>query len=382
MVPSRFWIEDLLTQTFPVHSYWKKIDLDRNGKITPNEIFDELDQKPNSISPAEYEAFLSKNRDALSQEIPFFKWGEKLNVINRLHQALYMDSYFESPQTLKQAYDFISEFDDKLRTTLSKKENIDPEDGIQTAYQVLKSIAYLQGPRSESSIAKNLATRSLDSETQALALLSIGDQRIWPLLIVPAPTRTLLRWNDPSDVFGLSPAVVFNFYNGASGVSDEYYYHFFRIAPTSKQIRDIYLRELDDQEYRSLLLTRLGQKLIAEDQFFAANATLAQAILLDSKNARAYSLQGICLSQLGESYFEKSLAAHTKALVLDPVNSQFHSNKGLSLLHMRKWKLAVDSLDSAINLDLLDHENMAAISNRQLAGIALLFDLTLSAHKE
>ncbi len=103
---NKFWIEGVLLAKYPQFLKNSGADLDGNGVIEGNEVFGDIN-KDGTIDRGDYREYLCRNRDVLAKQTPFFKWGQRLSVNNRIHQLLYLESDLYPDSMVESAYQFI-----------------------------------------------------------------------------------------------------------------------------------------------------------------------------------------------------------------------------------------------------------------------------------
>lgn len=103
----RFWIEGVLTDAYPSFEHDKGADLDGDGRIEDNEVFQDFDKDGRLGSRGDYLEYLKRNRQLLSERVPFFKWGKELSPSNWIHQFRYLGSDLH-PEWVQSAYQFLT----------------------------------------------------------------------------------------------------------------------------------------------------------------------------------------------------------------------------------------------------------------------------------
>ena len=140
----KFWIEGVLTEAFPRFLEASGIDLDKNGQIEGGEVFGDLDGDGTIGNPDDYKEYLRRNRPLLSAEVPFFKYGERLSIENRIHRTFYLLSDIHPETDIASAYTFIADLavavnSEFIKTgSLSRSERVEKYNRLLEIEQELK----------------------------------------------------------------------------------------------------------------------------------------------------------------------------------------------------------------------------------------------------
>jgi hypothetical protein len=178
---SKFWIEGILLEHFPQFFSDGGADLDGSGTIAGTELFSDFDCDSYDGNHEDYEAYLELNRTALSAQVPFFRWGEKLKVTNRIHQLMYLESDLTPPEAMEVVYPFISELVEYVNKRIAGA-TLSPKAESQLYYDVMNKEGQLTlGAEENMPFVTSVVFQRLDCNTSSFLAMAIGDERGLPL---------------------------------------------------------------------------------------------------------------------------------------------------------------------------------------------------------
>ena len=301
----KFWIEGVLTEGFPRFLEAGGVDLDKNGQIEGGEVFGDLDGDKTIGDPDDYKEYLRRNRPLLSAEVPFFKYGERLSVENRIHRALYLLSDIHSSTDMASAYTFIADLVETVGKRIGE-EKWPATREAQFYYMMMRGAGIVFIAQENSSLVANIKERRLDCDTSSFVAMAIGDERGVELRGVRAPVHFFLRGRDEE-------GKEFNIDFGRLKTDMDYRVAPYNVTPDLVK-KGIYLATLDDRQLESVFLLHRGN----------------------------------VLEKLGRN--EEALAAYDKALAIDPNNASAHNNRGVVLGTLGRWTEAKAAFEVAYAL--------------------------------
>lgn len=283
----KFWIEGVLTEAYPRFIKEGGADLDGSGAIGGKEVFGDLDRDGTVGDRDDYKEYLRQNRFPLSQKAPFFKWGERLSVDNRVHQTIYLESDIHPNTQIASAYAFIANLVERVGKEIGQRKLL-PQGEAQAYYEAMKGAGIVFKAQDDSSLVGNIDARQLDCDTSSFVAMAVGDERGVRLQPVVAPKHVFLRGkNRDGSELNIDYGVV---------TSNESYH----VDPNLVR-RGIYLKTLDDSQLESLFLTNRGVVLEKLGRDEEALASYDRAIAIDPNNAHAHYNRGVVLGKLGRS---------------------------------------------------------------------------------
>ena len=313
---TKFWIEGVLLEHYPQFHQNQGADLDENGAIEGSEVFYDLDGNGTVGNRNDYKRYLELNRDLLSAQIPFFKWGEKLSVDNRIHQLMYLESDLVINGAVESAYLFLSKMVDDVNKRIDDRKLSSIKES-QLYYNVMENEGEIVfgGQDDHSFISNliyhvNLLHRVLACDTSSFLAMAIGDERGLILQFVIIPGHTFLRGKNESGYeFNIDQGFIMYDYN--------YFPH--PIAGYSA-----------DQE----LIAKSGYRNTLNNQQLEARLFLAN--------------RGHILLNLGR--YEEALAAYDRSLEIEPNNANVHFNRGVALKELGRYEEAVAVFNRIIKM--------------------------------
>ena len=374
---TKFWIEGILLQHFPQFFSDAGADLDGNGAIEGTELFSDFDCDSFTGNHEDYETYLELNRSVLSERIPFFRWGEKLRIDNRIHQLMYLESDLVAGEAVESAYLFISELLGYVNVR-SLGTELTPRQESRIYYDVMKNEGKIVfGPPENSLFISNIIDRHLDCDTSSFLAMAFGDERGLTLHPVAIPEHTFLRGKDENGrefnidfgnfIFNHQYRVdqkfllpLYNeqleslFLDNRGFALEDIGHHEEALATYDRAIQlgpDI----TDTHVHRGVVLKHLGR-------YEEALAALDRAIQISPNVATPHSNRSIVLEQLGR--YEEALAACDRAIQIDPNVATPHSSRGSILLILGRNEEALTALERAIQIDPNDagtHSNLGAV---------------------
>src|SRR3989338_4169712 len=330
----KFWIEGVLTEGFPRFLEAGGVDLDKNGQIEGGEVFWDLDGDKTIGDPDDYKEYLRRNRPLLSAEVPFFKYGERLSVENRIHRALYLLSDIHSSTDMASAYTFIADLVETVGKRIGE-EKWPATREAQFYYMMMRGAGIVFIAQENSSLVANIKERRLDCDTSSFVAMAIGDERGVELRGVRAPVHFFLRGRDEE-------GKEFNIDSGRLTTDARY-----KVAPDLAK-KGIYLTTLEDRQLESVFLLNRGNVLEKLGRNEEALAAYDKALAIDPKYAFAHYNRGNVLEKLGRD--QEALAAYDKALAIDPNNASAHNNRGVVLGTLGRWTEAKAAFEVAYAL--------------------------------
>ena len=272
----KFWIEGVLTEAFPRFLEASGIDLDKNGQIEGGEVFGDLDGDGTIGNPDDYKEYLRRNRPLLSAEVPFFKYGERLSIENRIHRTFYLLSDIHPETDIASAYTFIAD----LVETVEKKIGEEKWPAMREAqfyYQAMRGAGlviktqYMLMSSLYPSLVGNIKAGQLDCDTSSLVAMAIGDERGVSLRGVRSPHHFFLRGRGED-------GKEFNIDFGMLTTDTDY-----EIEPDSL-LAKIYLATLNDRQLESYVLQMRGRILENLKRYKEALAACDKAVSLESND--------------------------------------------------------------------------------------------------
>src|SRR3989338_947307 len=246
----KFWIEGVLTEGFPRFLEAGGVDLDKNGQIEGGEVFGDLDGDKTIGDPDDYKEYLRRTRPLLSAEVPFFKWGEKLSVENRIHRVLYLLSDIHSGTDMASAYTFIADLVETVGKGIGK-EKWPAMREAQFYYMVMWGAGIVFMGQGDSSLVANIKEKRLDCDTSSFVAMALGDERGVELRGVRVPNHFFLRGRDEE-------GKEFNIDFGELTTDTEYEGPPYHVTP-DLVAKEIYRVTLDDRQLEgNLLVNRSG----------------------------------------------------------------------------------------------------------------------------
>lgn len=335
----KFWIHGILTQDRYYPDFVKNggADLDGNHRIEGSEAFGDLDGNGIVGNHEDYRIYLLKNRSELSHNIPFFSWGEKLSVRNRIHQLLYLESDLQPEAMVEGAYHFLGILIDRVKGSLSEKQ--DGADQVLLAYEALKKLSVRFKEQDEVSFVKNIAFTEMDCDSSSFAVMSVGDELVWPLFAMTLPSHLFVRWEGRGVSFNMDYGIQRSINDYASDP---------RLDPAAVRDR-VYLKPLDDVELEAQFLFNRGVELMSRGKFQESLDAFDRAVQLMPNFAKAYHYRGAVLIRLGRS--QEALVSLETAIRWDRRLPEAHFNRGIALEHLSRVPEALEAYEQALLID-------------------------------
>ena len=334
---NKYWVEGVLVEKYPNFVKELGADLDGNGQIEGKEAFGDLNHNQTVGDREDYKLYLEKNRARLSANVPFFKWGEKLSVGNRIHQLLYLESDLEELRLIQSAYHFVVELVDevkKLHPSESDQKN------VFRVHDVMKERMGIQFKEQEdTSFSKNVDHKELDCDTSSFATIAVGDELACPLSLVLAPQHVFVRWEKDGERFNIDVRATH---------SDDDYREKLKIDPQVISA-GVYLKSLTQKELEGIFFFNRASTLERLGHHEEALTAYDKAVELNPKNFEAHNNRGIVLGDLGR--YEEALTAYDKAIELNPKNAEVHYNQCMVLRKLGRNKEVLRAYKKAIALD-------------------------------
>lgn len=332
----KFWIEGVLTKTFPRFLKQGGVDLDGNGIIEGQESFGDLDNDGTIGDRDDFKIYLHQNRSRLSRKISFLKWGEGLSVDNRIHQAIYLKSDLHSKTQIASAYMLIADLVGKAGEELGQVCFLPPHLETQVYYATMKRLGILFKDSNNNSLVSNINKRELDCDTSSFVAMALGDERGLKLQPVRTPNHIFLRGKN-------GDGTEFNIDVGRITSNESY-----GIAPVLVQ-RGTYLKTLDDRQLEALFLTNRGSVLVKQGRNKEALISYNRATDIDPNNANAHNNRCVVLKKLGR--IEEALISCNRAITINPNSVDFHNNRGVVLEELGRNGEALFSYNKALAID-------------------------------
>lgn len=347
---TKFWVEGVLKDYFADFQTKNGADLDKNGKTEGSEVFGDLNQNGVIGDREDYQLYLEKNRNALSNAVPFFKYGEKLSVRNRIHQLMYLESDLHDAALIEGAYEFLADLTAML---------VEAMDGMNLSNQELAEFIYdgmqmgmriIFANQHNLSFVNNIRDHQLDCDTSSFATIAVGDEIGLTFATVAAPNHIFLRGIDKD-------GHVFNIDFG-DNILDSVYRSELNIHPKSEE-QGAFLITQSNLQLESLFLFNRGNTLVTIGELRGALAAFDRATQLDPNNTIAHHNRGIILEEWGQ--LSGALAAFDRAIQIDPNSVSAHNGRGFVLSQWGQLHDALMAYNCAIQIDPTD---TTALHNR------------------
>ena len=336
----KFWIEGLLISRYPKFLKDKGADLDSNGVIEGSEVFGDLNGD-RVIGDQDYKEYLRRNRAILSEKIPFFKWGQRLSVDNRIHQLLYLESDLHPDTQVQSAYTFIADLVDEAKKRIGQRK-LSPQEEGQVYYAVMRGAGILFKVQGHSLIG-SIEKKQLKCDTSSFVAIAIGDETGLRFQLVRSPLHGFLRGKD-------SDGKEFNIDGGEITSNESYYKEYPYNNVDSKLVaRGGYLKTLDDSQLKGQFLFKRGIVLAEMGKKNEALAAYDEAIKIDPNYAEVHCGRGDALAYLGRN--QEALAAYNKAIKINPNFAIAHNNRGVLFRKLGRNKKALAAYHKAIKFN-------------------------------
>ena len=332
----KFWIEGVLTKVYPNFVKDGGADLDENGRIEGKEVFKDLDQNGTVGDRDDYKEYLRQNRPSLSRKIPFFKWGKKLSVDNRIHQGIYWLSDLHSDTQIASAYAFIAGLVNNVGKRIGRRK-LGQKRETQIYYRTMRGtgILFSDLSLSDDSLVTNIGEKQFDCDTSSFIAMAIGDERNVVLHPVRSPTHVFVRGGEGKSEFNV---------DGGKEIPDSKY----NVSP-DLVAKEVYLKTLSDHQLESLFLENRGLVLAKLGRFEEALVAFDRSIEVDQNYADAHYNRGRVLEELFR--YEDALLAYKRSIALDPNLADVHHHCGDVLRVLGRYPEALKALKQAIEIE-------------------------------
>lgn len=403
---NKFWIEGVLLDAYPRFHEAGGADLNGNGTVDAAERFRDFDHNGVVGNRRDYQLYLRNHRAALSRNVAFFRWGERLSVENRIHPLIYLESDLHDPARVQEAYIFIAHLVTGVRTYIAGRHFSAPREA-QIYYRVMQRSGIAMGG-TRTSFLEDVHDRYLDCDSSSFTAMAIGDERGLRLDPVPVPHHVFLQGTVPQGIFNIdmgnfimNPFYDYGLNRSRLGYAVSAYLYTANDAQVESMflgIRGVLLNELDRSLEALLVYDRaislnqnapdlhhnrgnacyhlgryaealdsLNQALNLDPNISSAHVTIGaifnrlgrytealpafeQAIRLNRRNAEAHFGRGIVLTELGRDP-EEILEAYNWAISFDRNHVRAYSNSGNILWDLGRYRQAVDSYETALRID-------------------------------
>lgn len=325
---SKFWIEGLILEKFPDFASRQGADLNGNGAVEESETLKDINQNGILGDKEDYKAYLTQNYKTLAQIVPFFSWSRRLDIDNRIHQLLYLESDLFNLKFIEGVYIFLRGLTNEVWVSMQDKKT--PEKRALQIWRSLEKMGYHYSQEETESFVNSLQHHRVDCDIFTYAAVAVGDEFGWPLSPVLAtdPGHMFARWVTPEKTFNIDQDVI--------GKTDEEY----------RQKYKKFFKILGDNELEALFLDIRARVLMEKDQYPEALKALELATQKSPHDTLILTDQGFVLNKLGR--YEEALAVFNEVLRLDPTDALAHRHKGTSLRHLKRFEEALKSYQSAL----------------------------------
>lgn len=348
------WIRQELRAHYPKADFKKGVDLNRNGRLEPNELLKDSNRNGVVGDHADWVAFYGKNSAALKKLGGAFAWGRSLKSDNPLHDIIRIDNiWLTSNGKQRNAYATVGRIVQLVKKRLSARSSRShrtwtPQQKMKLVYSTIRSMGIGITTNRKSSdvlLVDAIKNKQLNQNTSSYIVLAVSHEMGWPVYLVEAPGNVFVRWEDSS-------GTKFNVDNGEIRPDAEY----IQATRISKRAIDngIYLKKYRRNELLSHAFTSRGVqafKSIGRGQrknLTAAIAYFDMAVSLNTENAQAYYERGAV------KYWQKKYASAVKdfseSLARAPNNHHALYGRGKAYFKLDMYRRAVADLDGAISI--------------------------------
>ncbi len=308
---NKFWIQGVLEDAYPNFQRDSGADLDHNGQVDSFERFGDLDGNGIVGNRRDYQLYLRNHREALSANVEFFRWGDRLSVENRIHQEIYLEADLVNFDYIREGYDFISNLVASVNTYIGNHP-FSREQESQIYYQQMRGAGIRFTHVEDPLLLNNIHGRlQMDCALSSFIAIAIGDERGLSLNPVLAPKHLFLR--------GTGNHGEFNVDFGILTPNSRYSLPPFHVTPDLIQ-RGIYLYTLNDEGMEAISLENRGDVLERLGRRREALAAFDRAIQLNPNDVEAHFYRGFALERLNRP--ADALMAYDRALQLNPSFSE------------------------------------------------------------
>ncbi len=263
-------LEHILRARFPQIQDWSPgaagIDLDQNGSISEAESFQDLRDRDSDgyIDAAQWQRYWIRNLPEMTRlgsslftsNPTLFRNRASLRDNNPLHEFMASQLAFYSPREIDSVYQLIRELVNQLRRRV--RPGMRPEEKMGALFQILRGLNF-QAEISEDFIQAMLQ-RKFDCDMMSYLISFVSFEMQWPVSFVLVPNHAFVRWEEAGRSFNFDYAMFRSLDPRlAIPIPDDFYRHFFMIAPEAEQnglfLRSIPLNQMQAFSYDDMLVT-------------------------------------------------------------------------------------------------------------------------------
>lgn len=335
MMPKYSWIHTELKRTHPKANLAKGVDLNKNGRLDPNELIVDANRNRKIGDPADWQAFLKRNSTTMRRIPGIFKQGAFLKPDNPIHDILSVERPLAKASDISRVYSVIKTVLARVKARIARdarNRNKTCEGGVPCSFldeftpgsntrtprgklqAVLSALGSLKFTFDKTGKSTELITNGLranvkkvDCDLICFITLAVAHEMGWPVRAVLIPGHLFLRWND-------NKGKKFNFDQGAVK-SDAEYIRMKKIHPLAKK-RGTYLKPLSRDELAGVALQNRIAARLKLKQHLKVQQDAATLISLYPKAALGYFYYGSALFLLGKH--TKAIPFLNKALFRNP----------------------------------------------------------------
>ena len=344
------------------------IDLNQDGNIEDAEIIEDTNLN-GAIDENEAKAFCIKNRDALAQNINFFRFGQDFSADNPIHSLILYESQvfgFTDDQvemvyskladilrSVQESYQFESEWIE-MYPIWGDEGKPSPIDTMNIFRQALFENGADFGDMSNANhiFMSSVLMGVYECLNSSYGFRAIGHEMGWPLYISIMPRHMITKYSDEEGI-----EVNLDVNNGDSK-SDEFYMnpHMYNIDPKSIEL-GIYLSKATPSQLESIFLSE-----IAQTRFYSGRIEEVEKIAkrsLDIYPMNISALRAFGIANLEQSDLNEAKEAFEKANEYDPINPTTH--QVLAHIHIKEgnYEAATHELSAAVKLFPRTYRDMA-----------------------
>ncbi len=263
-------LENILRARFPQIQDWRAggagIDLDQNGSISEAESFQDLQDADGDqyIDAGQWQRYWIRNLPEMTRLGPslftsntaLFRHRVSLSDNNPLHEFMASQLAFYTPREIDSVYQLIRNVVTQLRARI--RPGMSPQEKMGALFQILRGMNF-QAESSEDFIQAMLQ-RKFDCDMMSYLISFVSFEMQWPVSFILVPNHAFVRWEEGGRSFNFDYAM---FRNSdprlAIPIPDDFYRHFFMIAPEAEQsglfLRSIPLDQMQAFSYDDMVTT-------------------------------------------------------------------------------------------------------------------------------
>lgn len=342
------WIRAELLRHFPKLDHDGSADLDKNGRIDPNEKISTFNKNalpgndPNMVGDwADWLAFYGANAKRLATFGGVFAWAGKFKHNNPIHLISTINSAITSRDDVITTYKKVSKVVDALRqdATLADKP---PAEKMEAISKVMVSLGII-GSERKPLLDENMSATRLDPASASLVVAAVAHEMGWPVYVVNSPDYIFTRWDKNGARVNLD-------FDGKTYTDEQMRMKFKELRRSPELTRNgVYFHNLDLRNFVALALRYRGEAFLSRGDKVRALKDAQMARTLNPKYVRAYNLEGVVHNSMGNH--DGALKSYEMVTRLNPLYEKGWYNLAITQMNRGNYKEMISYLDKTKAID-------------------------------